>query len=160
MSTTEMRKGRFIRPESSAEAPLTAWNQMGRKYMADKKAAPALKLKLDSAHTDRFLMMRGGRVARPCWRHCTTTKAAISTPKSTRRAMTRPSDHGYLVPPHCRARSRQMTAGMKKKVPTGANCQMRWLQGASDLVACWSRRGSGKKKAMTSSVTAPMGRLM
>lgn len=65
------------------------------------------------------------------------------------------SSQSYSMPPHWSARRRHMTAGMKMLVPMGSNCQRRVFQGAGSIFLS----GSGKKKAMTTTVTKPMGRL-
>lgn len=85
-------------------------------------------------------------------------KMEIKTPKRTKRAMMRPSLQGYLDPPHCKARRRQMMPGTKIAVPNGSNCCMR----SDRLIDCFVRLAPGavKKRVMTKRVTPPMGRLI
>ena len=66
---------------------------------------------------DRLLMIRAGMVAVSGFMICTTTKPIRRTPKRVKRAMMRPFDHAYVVPPHWSARRRQTMQGRRKNSP-------------------------------------------
>ena len=96
-------------------------------------------------------------MASSCFHHCTAMKPQIRRTKMTRRAMMRPLPHAYLLPPHCRASSKQMMAGKKSAVPSRSNFLSCCMKVASVFAP---RRWMVKKGMMNAAVTAPRGRLM
>ena len=70
-----------------------------------------------AAHIDRFIIIFGGMVAVSCFQNWMTMKVMIKILKKQNRRIIRQLFHGYLVPPHCRASSNEIIAGMKKAVP-------------------------------------------
>jgi hypothetical protein len=105
----------------------------------------------------RWVMSLGGTVALSPFQNWIAMKAAMRRPKMTKSAMMRPLPQGYLVPPQVRAKRRHTMAGMKTAVPKRSNSLTRSFQGSSATAARW---GDLKKKAMTTMVMAPIGRLM
>ena len=105
----------------------------------------------------RFFIIDGGMVAESCFQNWMQVKMLIKTPKTTKRAMIRPLPHAYLVPPHWRASSRQMMAGIKAIVPYKSNSLTRSFQPREATAA---RSGDLKKIMMTRMVMAPIGKLM
>ena len=104
----------------------------------------------------RFLTIRGGTVAFSCFNIWTPMKAIIRTPNRTRRATIRQLFQAYVDPPHCKARRRQTTPGMKKNVPTGSSFSIFSRTVRPEFAGA----GALRMKAMMMSVTAPMGKLM
>jgi len=84
--------------------------------------------------------------------HCTAVKATIETAKTTNSAMTLPLFQGYIVPPHCRAKRRQMTEGTKRTIPIGSNCKTRCR---SPVGGCASQAGALKKMRLAAATTTP-----
>ena len=73
------------------------------------------------------------------------------------KAMILPLEKLYFVPPHSRAKSRQMTAGMKAIVPMGSNSFKRSENPTEAWIALF---GDLKKNTMPRIATAPIGRLI
>lgn len=111
-------------------------------------------------HADMMLGLRatrGGTVAFSLRQTCEPTNDRMQTPKTTNRAMIRPSDQGYLTSPHSSAKSRQITAGAIKMNPNGSSC----LTLPSRVSARCSVGGVfGVKRTSNTSDTAPTGRLI
>jgi hypothetical protein len=84
------------------------------------------------------------------------TKQAISSTKPRRVPQTRESDQGYVVPPHCRASSRQMIPGMKAEDPIKSSLRTRSMTGRWVV----GRRGGLNTRTTTRKATAPSGRLI
>ena len=75
--------------------------------------------------------------------------------KRTSKAMILPFDQARLVPPHWRARSRQMRQGRRKRVPSGSSWRIFCLG-----VRFFLKGGVGLRISVTAMrVTAPIGRL-
>jgi hypothetical protein len=110
-----------------------------------------------AAHMDLFFIIFGGMVAVSCFQNWMTMKMAIRTPKKQNRRIIRQELHSYLVPPHCRASKRQITAGMKKTVPRRSNSFMRAFH---PRLATAARSGALKKIRITIIAIAPIGRLI
>ncbi len=66
------------------------------------------------ARTVRLRRMRGDTMAMSCFWRCVWAKMPSSTAVSTKRRMMEADDHGYLVPPHCRASSSVMMDVMSR----------------------------------------------
>ncbi len=62
--------GKFIIPDLTAEAPLTAWNQIGRKYTRRRKQEPIVNENQHADHMVRCFMILGGTVAVSCFQNC------------------------------------------------------------------------------------------
>jgi hypothetical protein len=87
----------------------------------------------------------------------TAMKAERRTDARTRQLVTRAEDHGYVVPPHWRARRSSVVPGRKRAVPIGSSCLMCCFQDevlAAGGVGVWRKRVRKRKTA------PPMGRLM
>jgi hypothetical protein len=83
-------------------------------------------------------------------------KIRVRIPNPANRPMMREFDQGYVVPPHWRARSRQITAGTRIEAPIRSSfiirsMGVRW----SGLLSRWILR----TKAIMTMATAPIGRL-
>lgn len=122
-----------------------------------KKAAPTMAPNQAEPYTLRFKKIRGGTVAFSCDFHWMKMKAIAKSPLRTSRAMMRALPQLYLLPPHCRARSRQMMQGKKTAVPMTSNLRNR---SRHESVSLGPRLGTLKKGIMKAAVTAPKGRLM
>lgn len=83
---------------------------------------------------------------------CTATKATMETAKTTNSVITLPLFQGYIVPPHCRAKRRQMMEGTKSRIPIGSNCKIRRR---SPVDGCASRAGALKKMRLIAATTTP-----
>jgi hypothetical protein len=68
-STKDKTIGRFIIPDLTAEAPLTAWNQIGKKYTNKRKKDPMQNEYIAAAHIDRLIIIFGGMVAVSCFQN-------------------------------------------------------------------------------------------
>lgn len=68
----------------------------------------------------RWLKMCGGTVASFFSQACTLMKAIIRIPESTNSTIMRPLFQAYAVPPHCKARRKQITDGKKRTLPSGS----------------------------------------
>lgn len=79
-------------------------------------------------------------------------KPRRQTAKITKRATTRPLPQGYFVPPHWRARRRQIMEGTNRIVPIGSNCHKRR---ANPIDGRGSRAGGLKKTRLTTATIAP-----
>lgn len=84
-------------------------------------------------------------------------KTSVRVPDTVSSEMIRPSLHEQVVPPHWRARRRQITAGIKARVPRGSRCLMCWRKVSSLGI---SRTGSVKKIMTMAIVRAPKGKFM
>lgn len=107
---------------------------------------------------DRCEMILTGTVALSPSRTCTTTQRTSSTPKSVRSRMMRQLPQAYLLPPHCRARSSEMTQGMRRRVPRRSNLARKVLKVGLEVGVGAS--GSLTRKRMAKKVMPPRGRLI
>jgi hypothetical protein len=83
-------------------------------------------------------------------------KLSRRMPASMKRTMIRADDHGYVDPPHCNAKSKQTTPGMKRSVPMGSS----WFIFSLIVSAEFLGAGTLRIRAMITNVTAPMGRFI
>lgn len=102
----------------------------------------------------RILMMCGRTVAFSCCNIWIVTKAMDNMPASTKRAIIRPSFHGYCVPPHSNARRKQTMPGRKTRVPKGSS---RAIFCRIDI-GFWTAEGCSIKVTIAKLI-APKGRL-
>ena len=105
--------------------------------------------------TDLCDIMRIGTVARSPMRNWIYMKMPMRIPPRIKRTMMRALSHEYVVPPHCRARSRQTIPGRKTIVPRGSSfiiCSFR--------VSVFLLGGVDRMNRRTTKTTPPMGRLM
>lgn len=89
---------------------------------SEKKAAPKVRANQAAAAIDLCSRTRIGTVALSFFHRCMPTKTKSVKPKRTHSAMMRPSDHAYVDPPHCNARSRQIIMGKNTAKPSRSNC--------------------------------------
>ena len=75
-------------------------NEVRCTYAKMKNEAAMKKLNATAAHILRTLRSFGGIIAFSLFQNCKKIKMAIRMPNTTNRAMIRPSDHAYVVPPH------------------------------------------------------------
>lgn len=91
-----------------------------------EKAAAENMVYNDAQATVRCEMIFLGTMALSPAKYCCIDQIMIPTPKTTSTAITRPEPQEYCCPPQVRARSRQMTDGMKVAVPIGSNLATIW----------------------------------
>jgi hypothetical protein len=82
-----------------------------------KKGPARQTVKKEAAAMVRCLRIWRGSVAFLDCESWINTKPMDKTAERTRSTMMRALCHGHVVPPHCRARRRQMTARMSTLVP-------------------------------------------
>lgn len=116
------------------------------------------KIKAQQAPISLFTNSRGTISARSCCHHSIPRKAPVRTTHKTRQAMTEPSLHGFVTPPHCRARKKQIKPASKTTRPMKSNCCSFSFSGLPIPDLAWT--GVRKKKSKTPAATPPMGRLM
>ncbi len=105
--------------------------------------------------TDRCRKTRNGIVAFSPSLHCTKPNATVSRPKPTNRPIICEDPHGFLVPPHCSARSKQHTAANNSPAPTKSICCNFSLSGK--LLAVVLSFLSFKKRKIRIRTTTPIG---
>jgi hypothetical protein len=127
------------------------------KYSRTFIEAPAAKTCHALKATLRCLNIRGGTVANSPFQNWIRTKIMARTPQRVRSAIIRPLLHSYLVPPHCKASSKQAILIIKTTVPGISNC---FDFSTSERDARFGLLMDVKKKLMTIKVMAPKGRLM
>jgi len=113
--------GMHMIPDLVADTPLMAWNQIGTKYTMTKNEDPREKANSAANATLLCRTIRRGTVAYSPFHTWIPIKTMMRTPNRTKRAMIRPLDQAYFVPPHWRASRRQTIAGMNTAVPIGSN---------------------------------------
>src|SRR6516164_4500695 len=101
--------------------------------------------------------MRGGRVARSPSFICVAVKIMVRQAKPTKRPIIRELCQGYVEPPHCNARRRQTTAGMRTEAPRRSSSRM---QERRDWPEALDWRGMLRKIIITAIENAPIGRLL
>lgn len=124
-----------------------------------KNAAKAKNMNTVADAIDRCLMILMGTVALSPLRTCSHSHTRNKTPNKTKRRIMRHEVQAYCVPPHCTARRRHITQGIKTSVPLRSNlCKKPAIEGFA-----LSGRGVGgmeTRKRVARSVTPPKGRLI
>ena len=82
------------------------------------------------------------------------TNALSRIPESTNKAMITPLFQAYVVPPHCKASSKQTIPGRKTTVPKGSSFMICWRMVSVFLL------GGALKMSRIAATTAPTGRFL
>lgn len=104
---------------------------------------------------DRCRKTRNGMVAFSPSLHCRKPNAIVSRPKPMNIPIICEDPHGFVVPPHCSARSKQHTAPNNSKAPAKSICCIFSLRGKlrSEVLSFLSF----KKKRIRNRTTTPIG---
>ena len=145
--TTPAVSGSSSNPEFVAETPVTTCRNSGRKITPPNRPQPVRKPSAELTEKMGSRNRRSGRMG-SATRDSQNTKPASSAPPPTSRPLMTGDDHGYSVPPHTSASSRQLTLAVSSAAPRmSMRCERRTTGRCSTL-------------EVTANASAPTGRLI